>query len=177
MGLYANFETAIMQSVMAAVASAQPVVSPDVANFPAIARNLSGFAGQARVATAFGDVPIEALRVGDYVRTFSGKMVCVRKIDQVNLDDDGMRTCPSVQPIRISANAFGPGRPVQEILVLPEQEIGPDAHVATRFKTATELCPQARAHRVKTSGHTYYQIHCDEAVTVRVEGVWVRVGH
>ena len=122
-------------------------------------------------------MPIEALRVGDYVRTFSGKMVCVRKIDQVNLDDDGMRTCPSVQPTRISANAFGPGRPVQEILVLPEQEIGPDAHVATRFKTATELCPQARAHRVKTSGHTYYQIHCDEAVTVRVEGVWVRVGH
>ena len=108
MGLYTNFETAIMQSVMAAVASAQPVVSPDVANFPAIARNLSGFAGQARVATDFGDVPIEALRVGDYVRTFSGKMVCVRKIDQVNLDDDGMRTCPSVQPIRISANAFGP---------------------------------------------------------------------
>ena len=175
MGVYTNFETAIMQSVMAAVASAQPVVSPTVANFPAIERNLSGFAGQAWVATAFGDVPIEALRVGDHVRTFSGKMVRVRQIDQVNLNDDDMRTCPSVYPIRISANAFGPGRPMKEMTVLPAQEIGPDAHLATQFKTAAELCSQARAHRVKASGHTYYQIHCDEAATVRVEGVWVRV--
>ena len=176
MGIYTDFETAIMHSVMAAVIPVQPVVSPAVSNFPTSARNLSGFAGQARVASAFGDVAIEAMRVGDHVRTFSGKLVRVRKIDKVSLDDDGMRTCPRVQPIRISANAFGPGRPMQAIMVLPEQEIGADAHVAIRFKTATELCSQAQAHRVKASGHTYYQIHFGEEATVRVEGVWVRVG-
>ena len=174
MGVYTNFETAIMQSVMAKVASVQPVVYPTVANFPTLERNLSGFAGQARVTTAFGDMAIDALRVGDDVRTFSGKSARVRKIEKVTLDEDG-RTCPGVHPIRISANAFGPGRPMKEMTVLPEQEIDLDAHVATRFKTANELCSQARAHRVKATGHTYYRLHCDETVTVRVEGVRVRV--
>ena len=176
MGVYTNFETAIMQSLMAATASVQPVVPPSVANFPAVARNLSGFVGQARVATAFGEVALESLRVGNDIRTFSCKLARVRKIDKVNLDDDVMSLCPNVHPIRISANAFGPGRPMKDITVLPEQEIGVDAHVATHFKTANELCSQARARREKTTGHTYYRIRCDQIITARVEGVWVRVG-
>lgn len=176
MGVYTNFETAIMQSVMASVASAQTVVSLPFANFLAVEHNLSGFIGQARVATAFGEVAIEALRVGDDVRTFSGQMARVRKIDKVNFDDDVMSLCPNVHPIRISANTFGPGRPMKDMTVLPEQEIGVDAHVATNFRTANELCSQARAHREKTTGHTYYRIRCDEIVTARVEGVWVRFG-
>ena len=47
-------------------------------------------------------------------------MVRVRKIDKVNLDDDVMSTCSSAHPIRLSANAFGLGRPMKEMTVLPE---------------------------------------------------------
>ena len=175
MGFYTNFETSIMESVMAAVAPVQPVVPHTAANFTAVERNLTGFASQTRVATAFGDVPIDALRVGDEVRTFSGKSVRVRRIDKVNLDDASTSACPSALPIRISANAFGWGRPMKDMTVLPEQEIGPDAHAATNFKTANELCSQVRVQRVKATARTYYRLHCDEAVTVRVEGVWVRI--
>ena len=169
MGVYTNFEMAIIQSVLAAVVPAQPVVPTIVQEIPAAASARSGFAGQARVATAVGEMAIEALRVGDDVRTFSGKSVRVLKIDKIILGD------ADADPVRISANAFGPSRPAHEITVLSAQEIGLDAHVATRFKAASDFGSQTMVNRVKAAGKTFYQVHCGETITVRVEGVWVRI--
>jgi len=57
-----------------------------------------------RAVTAFGDGAI-GLRVGDDVRPFSCKLVRLRKIDIVNLDDGVMRPCLGAHPVRISINA------------------------------------------------------------------------
>lgn len=174
MGVYTNFETGVTQSVMTAVSSVQPVPSP---NHCSLQQSLTGFGGQARVATAFGDVPIETLRVNDLLRTFSGRMASVRTVEKVCMDGDFFSKSASAFPILIPANEFGFGRPMKAITILPEQEISIDAHVVSSFKTADELCSKARTQRVKTSGLSYYRFHCGEPVIVRVEGLWVRIGH
>lgn len=137
--------------------------------------NLPGFMGSARVSTSFGDLPIEALRIRDEIRTASGVFARVQWIDKLHLDADFMRKHPSAQPIMIPADRFGIGRPMKDITVSPCQLVCSDVHVASHFQSAANLCLMSRAYRLQTAGLTYYRFHCGGPATVRVEGVWVRV--
>lgn len=175
MSVFTNFETAIMQSVIAAVPPDQSVVPPRVECKDGVVWNLSGFDGRARVGTTFGDLPIAALRVRDELRTASGKTVRVQWTDKLHLDADFLTKHPSANPISFPANSLSFGRPMQDLVISPQQQISPEAHVATHFKTAIELCSRAKAQQLKSTGLTYYRFHCGEPVTVRVEGVWVRI--
>ncbi len=171
-----SFEERLLRSVMTAVTGEclDPDPSgPDEAPGPVV-WNIPGFGGKNRVGTAFGDLPIEALRLRDEIRTSAGSMVRVKWIDKLHLDADFIKKHPDALPIRIPANCFGRGRPMKDMLVAPRQELCVDAHVATRFQTALDLYAQARAHRVQQNELTYYRFHCGEPVCVRVEGVWVR---
>ena len=134
--------------------------------------NLTGFAGQVRVGTAFGDLPIEALRLRDEIRTSTGSIARVQWVDKVHLDADFVSRHASSQPILICANAFGPGRPMKDMVVSPRQELSRNAHVAANFREASTQCGVCR---MKTEGLTYYRFHCGPLVAVRVEGVWARV--
>ena len=162
---------------MAAVGPMPPPTPPPIADTGqgGVDWNLPGFGGRVRVATAFGDLPVEALRLRDEVRTSTGKIVRVQWIDKLHLDEDFLAKHPSAQAIRIPANAFGVGKPAQEMVVSPRQEVCADAHVATNFRSARDLCAQSKAFRVTVPGLTYYRFHCGDPVMVKVEGVWVRV--
>ncbi len=137
--------------------------------------NLPGFLGSARVSTSFGDLPIEALRLRDNLRTALGAIAPVKWIDKLHLDEDFLTKHPGAQPVRISANTFGPGRPARDLTVSPVQTVCLDPHVPTRFVQASDLCAQGRARRVITTGLTYYRFNCGNPVTIRVEGTLVRV--
>jgi hypothetical protein len=137
--------------------------------------NLPGFGGKVRIGTVFGDLPIEALRVRDEVRTNTGKIARVQWIDKICLDDDFLYHHPSAVPTCIAAGAFGAGKPMGEMVVSPRQEVCPESHVATRFLCADELGARFNALRARPTGLTYYRFHCGEPVVVRAEGVWVRV--
>ncbi len=68
------------------------------------------FAAGTRILTARGEVPVELLREGDLVQTLR-RLVAVRWLGWRRLD---LRRHPrprDVQPVRISAGAFGPGMP------------------------------------------------------------------
>ena len=174
MGVFTSLKAAVQQSAIAFVSPARaPACASD--NEPeTIDWNIPGFLGRVRVGTAFGDLPIEALRLRDEIRTSSGRLARVQWIDKLHLDDDFLSKHPSAQPIRIPANAFGTGRPMKDLTVSPRQEVSPDVHVASGFKSAVDLCSRTRAHRVLTTGVTYYRFHCGEPVAVCVEGMWVR---
>ncbi|WP_431299225.1 Hint domain-containing protein [Tabrizicola sp. BL-A-41-H6] len=167
-----RFDGAVLQSLLGGFSpSEREDVEPDAP----VEWNLPGFLGKTRVGTAFGDLPIEALRVRDDIRTATGALVRVEWIDKLHLDEDFLTKHPSAQPIRIPANAFGQGRPMTEMTVSPCQMLSPDAHVASRFVSGRDLCAQSRAHRAQSTGLTYYRFHCGAPVTVRMEGVLVRV--
>lgn len=136
---------------------------------------LPGFVGKARVGTTFGDLPIEALRVNDDLRTFSGSTARVKLVDKIHLDGGFIRSNPRALPIRIPANSFGPGKPVQDLLVSPGQEICPNVHVAAAFVTAEDLRGRFTMDLSQATGLTYFRFHCGAPAIVRVEGIWVRV--
>ena len=118
---------------------------------------------------------LEALRVRDDLRTYSGASATVQEVDRIHLDQDFLRKQPSALPIRIPANAFGPGRPSQDMLLSPGQEICPDAHVATTFVKANELRSRFNPDLAQATGLTYFRIHCGTPAIVRVDGIWIRI--
>lgn len=136
---------------------------------------LPGFVGSARVTTTFGDLPIEALRLRDDLRTYSGANARVQMVDKIHLDDEFIRTRQDALPIRIPANSFGLGKPMRDISVSPGQEICPDAHVASTFMPAREMRGRFNVDTTHSAGLSYYRFHCGEPTIVRVEGIWVRV--
>ena len=136
---------------------------------------LPGFLGKSRVSTLFGDLPIEALRVRDDLRTYSGAGARVQVVDKIHLDAEFIRDHQSALPIRIPANAFGPGRPAQDMLLSPGQEICSDAHVATHFTKAEQYRGRFTPDLTQSTGLTYYRFHCGVPTIVKVDGIWVRV--
>ena len=136
---------------------------------------LPGFSGKARISTTFGDLPMEALRLRDTVRTYSGATARVQLVDKIHLDAELIRQHQSALPIRIPAHSFGPGKPLRDLVVSPGQEICPDAHVAAVFLKARDLRGRFYLDLTQSAGLTYYRFHCGEPAILRVEGIWIRV--
>ncbi|MES2143717.1 MAG: Hint domain-containing protein [Pseudomonadota bacterium] len=169
------YEDSVFRAIRSATSSPDEALSEASDEPGEVDWNMPGFAGNLRVGTVFGDLPIQALRIRDEIRTASGAIALVQSIDKFHLDEDFLRKHPSAHPVRVRANSLGIGIPGQDMLVSPRQEICPDPHVFSRHLQAIDLCKQSRAHRVQTPGLTYFRFHCGHAVTIRVEGVWVRV--
>ncbi len=168
-------DDAILKSVLAMAPPAPQRIAAHRADTGAVNWNLPGFGGKVRIGTVFGDLPIEALRVRDELRTISGSVVRVQWVDKIHLDEDFLRTHSSAIPVEIAANAFGAGKPLNAMVVSPRQEVCTEAHVASRFLTGEKIQGAFNAHRAPAAGLTYYRFHCGEPVIVRAEGVWVRI--
>lgn len=136
---------------------------------------LPGLVGKARIATAFGELPIEALRPCDDIRTYSGAIATVKVVDRIHLDQDFIRNHPGALPIRIPAGSIGPSRPTNDVYVSPGQEVSLDAHVATVFHKAKNLSDRFRMDLSYSTGFTYYRFHFGFPAIVKVDGIWVRV--
>jgi hypothetical protein len=139
-----------------------------------VAWYLPGFSGKARVSTVFGELPIEVLRARDDLRTHLGSSASVQMVDRFHLDEEYLRSDQSALPIRIPANAFGPGRPVQDMLLSPGQELCLDPHVPAQFVMAKDLRSRFGTDLAQSAGLTYHRFHCGAPTTVRVDGIWVR---
>jgi hypothetical protein len=171
-----NIEESLFQRLAYSISSIRSTIVAENSETDTVVWNLPGFSAKARVGTTFGDLPIEALRVRDAIRTISGAIARVQWVDKLHLDEDYIKKHPSACPIRIAANSFGAGRPAQEMIVSPRQEICPDTHAVTNFLRADELRTRFNAHRIQSAvGMTYFRFHCGEPVVVRVDGVWVGV--
>jgi hypothetical protein len=64
-----------------------------------------------------GDVPVETLQVGDLVLTSSGEARPIKWIGHRDVDCRRYPDPTSGHPVRIAADAFGPNRPSQDLLV------------------------------------------------------------
>ncbi len=138
--------------------------------------SLPGFEGKARVTTNFGELPIEALRRRDMVKTISGAYREVQWVDTIRLDVDFMELHPEAAPILIRERAMGGLYPRRNILVSPGQPLRyPHPHGDTMNLTAGEVVGQPNILRMHRSEITYYRFHCGTDETVCVEGSWFHV--
>ena len=78
------------------------------------------YAAGTRIAAEFGELTVESLRPGDLVRTAAGRLAPVRWVGQSRID---VRQHPHAAPVRIAADAFGPGRPRRDLLVSGDHAI------------------------------------------------------
>lgn len=137
---------------------------------------LPGFERRARVATIFGDLPIEALRLRDKVKTISGAFKQVQWIDEIRLDADFMARHPEAHPVMIRARALDGAMPCENILVSPGQEIWSPRHSGQSLaRAASDLDGLPNITRLHRAEVTYYRFHCGAPETVSVEGAWFRV--
>ena len=85
---------------------------------------LACFAAGTRIATARGDVPVEALRVGDEVLTVIGnRLAPIVWIGHRSIDCARHPTPRQVWPVRIAAGAFGHGQPSRDVMLSPDHAV------------------------------------------------------
>lgn len=136
---------------------------------------LPGFFGKSKVQTSFGDLPIEALRRRDQLRTISGSFVGVEWVDQIKLDLAFLEQHPEAQPIYIPKGAFGTAMPNQNMLVSPAQSIKPSGQIGDGgLHSALDLTARPNISRLPHAGFTYYLFHCGVPAVINVDGIWVR---
>ena len=137
---------------------------------------LPGFGGKARVATSFGNLPIEALRLRDPVRTQSGKYLKVQWIDKIQLDAKFLSLHPKTNPIVIPRASLDRQLPISDVLVSPVQTLKLPRHTSgTSTAYAESLVGRGYIARKPQNGFTYYLFHCGEPACVNIEGLWFDV--
>ena len=82
------------------------------------------FASGTRIATARGEVAVEAISVGDQVRVvMGGGLAEVIWVGRREVDCTRHPQPRKVWPVRVSAGAFGPGRPHTDLLLSPDHAV------------------------------------------------------
>jgi hypothetical protein len=81
------------------------------------------FAAGTRIMGAFGPVSVEALAVGDRVRTARGRLAPVRWLGHRRTDLARHPRPHDVMPVRIRAGAFGRGRPSRDLVLSPDHAV------------------------------------------------------
>jgi hypothetical protein len=136
--------------------------------------SLPGFGAGARVFTGFGNVPVQALRLRDPVKTRDGRFLAVKYVDTVKLDRRFLLTHPDAQPIEIPKNAFALNVPNQPILVSGRQKVFlPRRYDQTSGTMAFDFVGIGRVQRKFHGYFTYYVFHCGERCTASIDDLWV----
>lgn len=172
-----NDDSAILSAVARqAVPTTRPMreQETEVATPPQSKWSLPGFFGKSKIQTSFGNLPIEALRRRDQLKTITGSYVEVEWVDQIKLDMEFLEQHPEAQPIYIPKNSFGATLPNQNMLLSPAQTLkttGPIGDDDLQFAMA--LTSRPHISRMPHTGFTYYLFHCGAPAVVNVDGLWV----
>lgn len=138
---------------------------------------LPGFVGTARIATAFGELPIKVLRQHDPLRTIQGPIAKVAKVNAIHLDEEFLSGNRDAMPVLIPAGMFGPGRPAVDVLVSPQQRINVSpGQFRQDFRLARDLEGRPGVMRVPQMTVSYYSFECTTPAAVLVEGLCVSSG-
>lgn len=129
---------------------------------------LPGFGPLTRITTSFGDVPAQALRKGDLVRTRNGDFRQIEWLDRIVLDEEFLSFHPDALPVHIRVGALGRGLPAQDLYLSPNQPIDAAAsHIAGRPQLVRDLIGRPGVFRKAEAMYTYTLFHCGEAVVVQ----------
>ncbi|MEZ5779469.1 MAG: Hint domain-containing protein [Paracoccaceae bacterium] len=137
---------------------------------------LPGFCGTMRVTTSFGDLPLQALRVRDPLRTSDGNFAKVAWVDQVRLDEDFLSANPDALPILLPAGCLGRNQPRVDLVTSPHQRLlvaSSDGQSAPRL--ARDLLGRPGVVRKPAMSVTYTVFHCGALATIYIEGLPVTI--
>jgi Hint domain len=169
------FAPSVSGNVTTTPAAVVKPARPPVAKAPEF-WTIPGFCWNARVSTSFGELPIQALRVRDQVRTSNGAFAQVAWTDRIQLDEAFLKGYPDAQPVMIQAGALGRNRPREELRLSPHQRVGlSESGMSPDFRMARDLMGRPGVMRRPENGLSYFLFHCGTPVTVMIEGIWISV--
>ena len=135
---------------------------------------IPSFTSGTRIATPQGEVPVEALAIGDKVLTRDNGFQTIRSIGTRNLGAEMLQAHPKLRPVRIAAGTFGNPEPVlfspqQGVLYIDpetgEERLARAAHLAKRGGGQVRFAHATR--RV-----TYVHLLFDRHQLVLSGGIW-----
>jgi hypothetical protein len=118
------------------------------------------FAAGTRIATPRGEIAIENLAVGDLVLTASGAARPIRWIGHRKVDLRAPAHPAQAIPVRIAADAFGPGRPARDLYVSPAHAIAFDV-IGEVLVPAGRLLNGATIDQADLESVVYWHIELD----------------
>ncbi|SPH18311.1 hypothetical protein DEA8626_01847 [Defluviimonas aquaemixtae] len=166
--------SAVVEALSKSEAKAPPAPSKPERPRRSVEWTIGGFCDDARVTTSFGELPIQALRRRDPLRTVEGPLARVERVDRIQLDEAFLEQNPDAQPVRIQAGALGPNRPKTDVLVSPHQAVGVGQY-GNDFRRARDLLDRPGVVRQPALGLSYYVFQCEAPATVEVEGLSIHV--
>lgn len=131
------------------------------------------------ILTAFGDIPIERLQIGDLVHTADNGLQPIRWIGSRDITRTKMQMAPQARPVRIKKGTFGLYMPAQDIWVSQQHQMLLEHDDAKQlFDCASVLAPA----KALVNGETvvleqdtpevqYIHIMFDEHQIVFVDGI------
>ncbi len=167
-------ESGTDEEILARVLSEVQEIEPAPVDRPPTPRTpwcLPGFTGKSRVTTSFGELPIEALRPRDALRTIDGRFLKVQWTDKVHLEADFLRQYPDTKPVVVRAHAFGKGAPSRDVWISRHQSVM-ESQFSRRVKTVESLLSRSVMATTSHDFVTYHLFHCGEPAMVHVEGLW-----
>lgn len=130
------------------------------------------------ISTTDGDLPIEWLCPGDRVITRDQGAQPLRWIGQYQLSAQQLAGDPTLRPVQIGADRFGPGAPSHPLTLSPQHRVfvsGPEIQYffgqECAFATAKHLADQSDVQK-NGAGITYYHLLFDRHHVIRSNGLW-----
>jgi hypothetical protein len=166
----------VAAKVLATPAPAPPTSEPRKTVKKSLTWDIPGFCGKSKIATSFGNLPIEALRRNDPVKIASGDFRKIVWVDKITLDPEFLTTHPEAQPVLIRAGSLGPGKPAVDMFVSPAQLVqSSGSHGKIAYKNAAGLITCGSAVAKPQASITYYVFACSQEVSVCVDGLWCEI--
>jgi hypothetical protein len=121
-----------------------------------------------RILTEHGEVPVEALVVGDRVRTHSRELRTVTWIGWRELSASALRRTPELAPIRIRRGTVADGVPHRDLLVSPDHGICVDGLLvpARLLVNGMTILPHRSGEPV-----TYWHVEVEDHAILLAEGL------
>ncbi len=137
------------------------------------------FAAGTAIATSRGHRRVESLRPGDLVLTRDNGYQPVVWTGIKRLNRTWLARCPHLQPVRIAAGSFGPGRPEQDLWVSPQHRIllrsaACDMNFGEReaLAAAAFLTPRQGVRQLAVPQATYVHLMFEQHQVVLSNGLW-----
>jgi hypothetical protein len=117
------------------------------------------FAAGTRILTADGARAVERLSVGELVATQRGRLAPIAWIGERHIDCRRHPRPHLVRPIRVRADAFGPGRPVRNLVLSPDHAVAvggvliPVRHLLNGVTVVQQAADEVRYFHVELPEH------------------------
>lgn len=160
-----NAGGSVTLDITGSLTSASFSISSDGAQGTLIREEVTCFARGTRIATAQGELPVEALEIGMEVKTLQGGLRRIKWIGQRSYAAPFANN-PRVLPILIRAEAIAPGVPARDLMVSPGHAICIDGHLiqALRLVNGISIKQLRKVERI-----TYFHIELESHQVILAE--------